>query len=484
MSHIRLFEHPADRGKFNVLPVLAISGSLAAARPELAYEGRLAIANLGQATAEVIAVTGALPPGATVTVDNAADQVVVAWPAYQASAAPIPNADFEQGDAQWLKGPGWSVVQNDVNDDPNTPTSQWAAKFANQGGNVELRNAVRMAVTAGQPISASCRVQQGASSAGNAGAAVRLFFQPATGVEVMREGNLVDSGSNSAWGTSALNTTAPVTGTVQIGCRGKRHRQNKPLWVDNFAWNVTQPSVGINVETTLGPITLRIRDTLGREAEWTGSILVQGVLYWSESDRTNTANERVTLSNGNRDAERWGSIASAATYVGARGETKRNSGRYYFEIEVVRVGDGGFFGLLKDDASLIAAAGSEIAAASVGPGTAYAVSGNSSAQPTAIVSGSVIGVGYDATTRKVWFTINGVELNNGIGGVLSDWSDPSGTMGKTLPVGAYAPWARMPVGANLTEATGPLARLRLAAEDLQYLNSAPGPYAPFLPWAE
>lgn len=275
MSHVRLFEHPANRSTFGAgVPKLYIAGALANAAPALAYEGRLSIVNLGQATAQVISVAGSLPPGATVTVDNAADQVVVAWPAYQASAAPIPNADFEQGDQQWIKGPGWSIVQNDVNDDPNTPTSAWAAKYANQGGNVELRNAVRVPVTLGQAIAASCRVQQGASSAGNAGAAVRLFFQPASGAEVMREGNLVDSGSNSEWKTSTLNTTSPVTGTVQIGCRGKRHRQNKPLWVDNFAWNATQPSVGTNAEGTIGPITIRIRDTLGREAEWTGSITV------------------------------------------------------------------------------------------------------------------------------------------------------------------------------------------------------------------
>lgn len=274
MSHIRLFEHPANRDHFLTVPALAITGALPAASPSLAYEGRLTIVNLGTATAEVIEVVGTLPPGSTVTVDNTTDKVVVAWPAYEVEVAPIPNADFELGDTQWIKGPGWSIVQNDVNDDPNTTSSQWTAKYADQGGNVELRNAVRVAVTAGQSITASCRVQQGASSEGNAGAAVRLFFQPVSGAEVMREGNLVDSGSNSQWRTSTLNTTAPFTGTVQIGCRGKRHRQNKPLWVDNFAWNATLPSVGHNSLDAIGPITIRIRDTLGRVAEWTGSIVV------------------------------------------------------------------------------------------------------------------------------------------------------------------------------------------------------------------
>ncbi|KAK6697391.1 hypothetical protein SNK04_014143 [Fusarium graminearum] len=92
----RIYDRP-DLDQRQRLPPLFVTGNLPKAPPMVAYEGRLEIHN-GIGGCTVRQIDGdRLPPGHRLYVDQAAKQVVLAWPAYQAGAAPIINPGFESG---------------------------------------------------------------------------------------------------------------------------------------------------------------------------------------------------------------------------------------------------------------------------------------------------------------------------------------------------------------------------------------------------
>jgi len=89
-------------------------------------------------------------------------------------------------------------------------------------------------------------VQQGASSAGQAGARVILVWLDGSGAEVSTsQGNLVDSASGGAWKMSTVTATAPAGAeTVFARVTAFRTGGSNPLWVDNVLWNYTVPNPG------------------------------------------------------------------------------------------------------------------------------------------------------------------------------------------------------------------------------------------------
>lgn len=312
---------------------LYITGLLPNAKPLLAYEGRLVFHNaIGDCAADLFG--GVLPPGSTVSVDNTAQQIVVTWPAYQAAVAPIENPGFENGDVGWEFGSGWSVTTN------NPITGTKSGVFQNARGESLASSKARYPVTPGQSVTASCSVRQGASSSGNAGAAVCLEFRNAAGMVISTpEGNRVMSASNNAVLPSSVTASAPAgVTTVNVAGRGIRKRQNRDVWIDSFAWNVTQPSVGTNVEGTIGPITIRLVDSAGRAAFWTGSIKVGGdQLVW---DRT-AAGSMMNFTNDDHDVSGKDPAIGGPNWRGVFGTVGFSSGKHQFEIEVMQIADTG-----------------------------------------------------------------------------------------------------------------------------------------------
>lgn len=62
-------------------PPLYITGVLPEITPRLAYEGRLQIHNaIGRCSVQIMPGSDPLPPGSTVYIDHATQQIVVAWP--------------------------------------------------------------------------------------------------------------------------------------------------------------------------------------------------------------------------------------------------------------------------------------------------------------------------------------------------------------------------------------------------------------------
>lgn len=249
---------------------LYITGTLAGGKPGDAYEGRLQIHNQIGACV-VLSVTGDdLPVGGTVSIDG--NEVVVAWPAYAEAAAPITNPGFEDGMAGWQGGAGWSTTT----DNPIAGTR--SAVFKDAPGSSILSSLSRYPVDAGDTIHASAAIRQGASSAGNAGAGVRLEFRDAAGALVgHKDGNMVMSASNNAVKPSTVTVTPgdrPAgTELVNIACHGLRKRQNREVWADTFAWDHAVAAAGINADATIC-ITIQIKDSAGRTAIWSGCVIV------------------------------------------------------------------------------------------------------------------------------------------------------------------------------------------------------------------
>lgn len=235
----------------------------------------------------------------------------------------------------------------------------------------------------------------------------------------------------------------------------------------------------------------RIHKTTGGALQWydekaaIGDVYVPGAAggYWSLTDRTNTASEGVTVTGA--IAECWAGPLSTAAFVGARANKKRSTadgGRYYFEVEILRFSVGPWCGFKRNDQPLATNSILSSTGGIVGPGTGFQVGDTSSTHSLGIATGDVIGVGIDFTSKRVWYTLNGNELQNTLGAALSDWSDANGTFNKILEDGEYAPWVLFDSNAGAVESDGPSVRLRLTETELLYRNSAPGVYAQFEAW--
>ncbi len=246
---------------------LFVTGTLPPATERALYEGRLQIHNaIGACTARQIA-GDALPPGHSIYVDNSTAEVVITWPAYVEQAAPIQNPGFEDGMAGWAAGAGWSVTTN------NAITGSRSAVYQRNGGSSVISSQSRYPVNPGVPISAQCQVRQGASSAGNAGAGLRLEFRDAAGDVIDRaDGNYVMSASKNAVYPSNVTAFPPANAaTVNVAGVGVRHRENKDVWIDSFSWNHRIAAVGLALPRAF-VLTIEVRDSAGRTAIWTGAI--------------------------------------------------------------------------------------------------------------------------------------------------------------------------------------------------------------------
>ena len=261
------------------LPVLYISGTFKQAVSGSPYEGRLNINNaIGKCSTQLL--TGNLPPGYTLTVDNINKQIVLRWPSFTSATTQIPNYNFANGDdGSWEMGQGWSIMEGITAPDPNDPGNDYQAQFANVNGDSMIMSnfyaPVARGIALGGIINASVDVQQGASSANKTGAAVRILFYDAVGFQVGgADGEVIKSGSDSQWKTSVLQTHIPSNAIyARIGATAYRSSQNRALWVDNFNWDLQQPSAGTNTQQTI-PLSLQVTDSVERTAIWQGSVIV------------------------------------------------------------------------------------------------------------------------------------------------------------------------------------------------------------------
>lgn len=269
--HARLFNKP--HLGVGTACTLALTGTLPEYGSSVAYTGTLQVSG-GNGSVRLVSWNGNLPPGADVHFDATNKQIIVTWPAFASGYIDLDNLNFEAGDTRWDLGAGWSIMQGVTAPDPNDDGSTWQAQYADQGGSSEFMSHRAIPATPGKTYTASVDVQQGATSANNAGAAVRIAFFDAAGKRTAFDGSVVKSGSNSEWHTSDISVECPADAvTVRLGAVAFRKRENHPLWVDNFAWNgaYQAPSLGTNASADI-PFNVTVADEDNCRAVWQGVI--------------------------------------------------------------------------------------------------------------------------------------------------------------------------------------------------------------------
>lgn len=257
---------------------LFVTGKFPLAKPRQEYSGEISIVNqIGACTVKQIA-GDTLPAGHSIQCIS--DRIVITWPEYSEDAAPVINPGFEDMDKGWDLGPGWRVSSN------NAISGLLSAEYADNTGESVVSSLARYPAPA-TPVNAKCLVRQGASSAGNAGAGVRLEYRDPDGKLISSTtGNMVMSASGNAVKQSTVVAVPPGPGvTVNIAAVGNRKRQNRPLWVDDFSWDLKIPASGVAVNTVFN-ITLQVTDSAGRVAIWSGDITVADAVWdgsWTRS---------------------------------------------------------------------------------------------------------------------------------------------------------------------------------------------------------
>lgn len=259
------------------LPPLSVTGALPGYSFDVAYTGRLQINNaVGDCTVEILP-DSQLPDGYSVWVDNATHEVVVQFPAYTPAPVyvPVQNGGMEEGPAGVSCGAGWKVGQYPG---LGTITGLWSAAYT--GAGQASITWPRERVKKGDTITASIDIRQGASDAGAVGGSVVLYFYDMYGSLIGDfPGNGVWSGSGSSTAASNVTASAPADGYACVGASATRKRQNKPLYVDNARWNlVTTAGIAGDVDIFLH---VRVRDSAGRTADWSGWIAEKFVYYTS-----------------------------------------------------------------------------------------------------------------------------------------------------------------------------------------------------------
>lgn len=260
--------------RFGPMPALGITCALEVtgffenAVPSEAYSDTLSVSG-HQGDFSVFLVSGALPPGATITADNPNDTIVLEWPA--AGAGTLDNLGFEDGnDGEWLLGYGWSIITGG-----EIESGTYSARY-NGVGQASALHRIAAPVTPGTTITATARVNKDDNRKDFAGGAVLMIWYTAAMVPIRYDvGNVVNTGAN-AFQTSTLVATAPANAAfVRLGFSGTRDtkgRAKHPVWVDSLTWDHTF-TVGGAVEDEY-PITLLVKDELGCQFEWSGSVTV------------------------------------------------------------------------------------------------------------------------------------------------------------------------------------------------------------------
>lgn len=277
-------ERPDLDQQVSALP-LYLSGTLPAGMVGQAYDGRLAIHNaIGTCSVEQ---TGGdiLPAGHQIYVDQDSDQVVVAWPAYQASVQPLQNPGFEAGNVS-----GWTIVYAGGTGNVQAATDyryegSYSLKFTGGAGlgsegGIECL-AVNDSVGPALPQQYKTGSIRGMYNPGghNFGCRyqARLLWLNSGGSVIGQSlgPEVKGRGNNGDWVQATVGGYAPE-GTKGFKVAGWLTSKGPPTWMDSALWSA-ETSVGVNATVTYN-ISLIVRDSTGRSATWSGSITVR---FWN-----------------------------------------------------------------------------------------------------------------------------------------------------------------------------------------------------------
>ena len=286
MTAHAIADRPDLDQQINTFPLL-VSGSLPKAVPVQDYEGRLQIKNaIGACSARQFG-GDTLPVGHSIYVDNATNEVVIAWPAYTLSAALLQNPGFESGNVggwefDFIGGDGTPAIDSAQRFEGQNSLRFTGARGLGSEGGVECKviNNTIGKVYPTQYVSGSIRgmYNPGGHNFGCRYQARLIWLDADDGT-----GDVIGESLGPVFKGRGLNgqwIEAPVTAVTPAGAAGVRlagwlASKGPPTWMDSAEWDVPT-SVGINYEVTFS-LTIEVKDSAGRVAYWTGQIVVT---YW------------------------------------------------------------------------------------------------------------------------------------------------------------------------------------------------------------
>ena len=326
---------------------LYVDGTFADAFIGSAYEGRLQIHNsVGNCQVELL--TGTLPPGGQVFVDNATHEVVVAWPAYNTGAATLQNPSFETGDITgWttttIGGSGTLVASSRYAKD-GTYSAYWAGGYGtgNEGG-IECYavNDTRAPVFPNQKINASVDVlynPDGGTPKGSRGQVRLNWYDVSDNLLSTSLGRLIFTRAyNHVWTRSTISAAAPPDARwVRMGgwvtAVGK---DNGHTYFDNAIWDAPG-LVGFNVGDTIC-LTGTVRDSAGRIAPWAGCITINGLgaQFSAWKYKQITASDGTDYSSPSFDDSSW--AVGPAPFGGLDGGGTSTNAAYDYDPRFAKV---------------------------------------------------------------------------------------------------------------------------------------------------
>lgn len=309
-THIQLFNRTTAE---NSEPLaLAITGTLPDYSSTEPYEGRLSIVNaIGKCKVDLI--SGNLPPAYQLFVDNFNSEVVLRWTAFGSTPpGPVVNGDFEAGNSGWSMDPGWSI---DENNDPRS--GNWCARLTKTGDNLMLKGTPVPAPPSGFVVQAQGYIQQGASAKGRAKAQMEIVWRNSAQLELDRVASrLVDDGDGGSWSDedTKVNANGPTpsgSATVAVEFRGWRTQSKQSLGVDDVTWNLSY-NTGTASESDI-PLSLKVTDSAGRTATWSGVITHEISLARSIYDKLTSWWEMTEASGTRSDSKGTNHLTTSGT---------------------------------------------------------------------------------------------------------------------------------------------------------------------------
>lgn len=253
-------------------------------------------------------MASAWQPGTTYTPGQLVSAIIVA----SSVVAPLDNAGFESGDADWSKGAGWTIETSDAF------AGSWSARHAGTGTS-RLLQASSVAVEPGVSIGARCYYNQGDSpKLTNSARAVLVWVDGADAeISTTSGDSLVSTDAGPRWQALLVTGTAPAGAVgVKLGIEVEKANAAS-VRADQFLWNyVPQPaSLGLIYKATQVAAGVS-GDT---EPAWpvtAGGTVVDGTVTWEavEASRVIWQAQPILVSGGTEP--NWPTVPGAVVVDG------------------------------------------------------------------------------------------------------------------------------------------------------------------------
>lgn len=278
MNHLRLIEHPLAHRTVGIRPgLLYVGGNFPYAPAGLAYRGAVNVYNaIGDCTVQLI--SGTLPGGATLTMDNATKQIVISWPKPETAVVRVPNGGFEEGQVGWECGDGWSIVPVGG----GVPaTGAWVA--IHNGGSSSYIDSAPVACGPNVAVSCTASWYPGFKNGDNVDLYTIIQFLDASKNVIGQGVSAKMHGSNPGGLVPLSASGVSPSGTAYARVQGFCYRRKyaRPVSFDDVTWTITTEVVGVATPGSY-PLTLRVTDSAGRTADWSGTLVVAQMPIWAQ----------------------------------------------------------------------------------------------------------------------------------------------------------------------------------------------------------